>query len=102
MSSVSHKLVYPLEKSANTSCSLSCFKIHKENCTSKPVVEVPKAVVVKERERVNFRASALSKIKKEYVLLSAGQLASLRNALSSSRLTSGKNDNLKTLMAHQV
>jgi len=82
MSSMFDKLVYPFyEMVVDYSCSLPCFKLHKANCQLNPreeVLENEKSVVSNSKD-VNSRESSPNKIKKEYALLSAGQLATLRN-----------------------
>jgi hypothetical protein len=77
---------------------LSCFKVHKESCIPKATVENVENEKSLVNESIKTRVSSSEKIEKEYALLSAGQLATLRNASSFSNLISGKNTDLINLM----
>ena len=59
------------------SCSLSCSKIHKETCTPTPTENLKGDDAVKGSRLPACR----SNLEKEYMLLSPGQLATLRMTL---------------------
>ena len=61
------------------SCSLPCFKIHKEQCTLKPTEPTPEAPsILPKTSNVASEAPLPIKVEKEYALLSPSQLSLLR------------------------
>jgi hypothetical protein len=88
VSKVFYSLVVAVGYGADGSCSVTCFKVHKENCT-------PKENVADTDTNDQARPVTQDKILKEYNLLSAGQLAILRTP-PPSLLTRQKSRNHRT------
>src|SRR5271156_5695977 len=63
------------------SCSLSCFKIHKDQCTPKPTKQTPETPIVALPTTTEPSSTASPiKVEKEYALLLPSQLSLLRTS----------------------
>jgi len=77
------------------SCSLTCFKIHKESCQPKDQSENGKSTTEKEVSQKGENVSSSdplpsTKVQKECAILSPGQLAILRTIRTCPKLTKAK------------
>jgi len=79
MSAMLDSLVLRVEEQADYSCSLECFKVHKESCVPTKATTEPSDVVEDNPRKSTRGDKASADLTREYNLLSPGQLAALRN-----------------------